>query len=205
MITKSTLFIVNDINQAVEELKLTLPIHSTRIIRNEEEGKNEFLIAHATKTIKEAFIATSNTKYIIICADSFRVEAQNSLLKVLEEPPKNIIFIIVTISKNSILPTILSRVAVKYQKTKKVIKEFKLNLAKLELKDLYTFLKENQRINKNDAKDVLESVMYSVSKQGIKLTQKELHAFSQSMKLLELNSRPINVLTTILLNIMLKR
>jgi len=205
MITKSTLLIVNDIDKSVEELSSTLPIHSIRIIKNEEEGKNEFLIAQARKTIKEAYIATSETKYIILCANSFRVEAQNTLLKVLEEPPRNIIFIIVTTSKTSILPTILSRVAVKYQKTSKIVSEFKLNLVKLELKDLYSFLKENQRINKNDAKDVVESVMYSINKNNIKLTQKELHSFSSAMKLLKLNSRPINVITTLLLNLMIKR
>jgi len=205
MITKSTLLIVNDIDKSVEELRSTLPIHSMRIIRNEEEGKNEFLIAQANKTIKEAYIATSEIKYIILCANSFRVEAQNSLLKVLEEPPRNIVFIIITTSKNSILPTILSRVAVKYQKTKKVLHEFKLNLAKLELKDLYIFLKENQRVNKNDAKEIVESIIYSINKNNIKLTQKELHSFSRAMKLLELNSRPINVLTTLLLNLLIKR
>ena len=205
MINKSTLLIVNDIDKAVEELSATLPRHSIRIIRNEEEGKNEFLRDQAKKTIKEAYIATSETKYIILCADSFRVEAQNSLLKVLEEPPKNIIFIIVTTSKTSILPTILSRVAVNYQKTKKTVSEFKLNLAKLELKDIYLFLKENQRINKIDAKDIVESIMYTINKNRIKLTQKELHSFSSAMKLLELNSRPINVITTLLLNLSIKR
>ncbi|MEA2019891.1 MAG: DNA polymerase III subunit delta' [Campylobacterota bacterium] len=205
MINKSTLLIVNDIDKSVNELYSTLPTHSIRIIKNEEEGKSEFLIAQAKKTIKEAYIATSEIKYIVLCGESFRVEAQNTLLKVLEEPPKNIIFIIVTTSKTSILPTILSRVAVKYQKTKKIVDEFKLNLAKLELKDLFAFLKENQRINKNDAKDIVESVMYSINKNNIKLTQKELHSFSSAMKLLELNSRPINVITTLLLNLTIKR
>ena len=42
------------------------------------------------KAIKEAYISAHNTKYILLCGDSFRVEAQNSLLKLLEEPPKNI-------------------------------------------------------------------------------------------------------------------
>lgn len=205
MINKSTLLIVNDIDKSVDELQSTLPIHSIRIIKNEDEGKNEFLMDQAKKTIKEAYIATSEMKYIILCAKSFRVEAQNRLLKVLEEPPRNIIFIIVTTSKTSILPTILSRVAVKYKKTKKIVNDFKLNLAKLELKDLYVFLKEHQRINKNDAKDVVESVMYSISKNNIRLTQKELHSFSSAMKLLELNSRPINVITTLLLNLTVKR
>ena len=202
---KSTLFIVNNVENSLNEIIQTLPKHSVRIIQNEEEGKNEFLLLQAQKTIKEAYIASSEVKYILLCGDSFRVEAQNAILKILEEPPKNVIFLIITISKNSILPTVLSRVQVKYQKTKKIVHEFKLNLQKLDLKDVYEFLKQNQRISKAESKEVVESILYSVNKNKIKLNQKELDSFSTAMKLLELNSRPINVLTTLLLNLMNKR
>ena len=78
-------------------------------------------------------------------------------------------------------------------------------MQKLELKDIYAYLKENQRISKSEAKNVVESILYSINKNNIQLTQKELHSFSTAMKLLELNSRPLNVLTTLLLNIMVKR
>ena len=205
MITTSTLYIVNDIDASLTQITSTLPKHSIRVIRNEEEGKNEFQLLQAQKAIKEAYIADNETKYICLCGDSFRIEAQNSLLKVLEEPPKNIVFIIITISKNAILPTILSRVQVKYNKSKKIVEEFALNVQKLELKDIYKYLKENQRISKSEAKNVVESILYSINKKNVKLTQKELHSFSTAMKLLELNSRPLNVLTTLLLNIMVKR
>ncbi len=205
MYQQSTLFIVNSVENAFTEISSTLPKHNVRIIKNEEEGKHEFLILQAQKAIKEAYIATSETKYIFLCGNSFRVEAQNSLLKVLEEPPRNIIFLIITTSKNSILPTILSRVQVKYLKTKKVIEPVDLNLQKLELKEVYTFLKQNQRVSKNDAKNIIESILYTINIQKVNLNQKELHSFSTAMKLLELNSRPINVLTTLLLNIISKR
>lgn len=205
MIRTSTLLIVNDIEKSLNETISMLPKHAVRIIRNEEEGKNEFQLLQAQKAIKEAYIADNTTKYICLCGESFRIEAQNSLLKVLEEPPKNIIFIMITTSKNSILPTILSRVQVKYTKTKKEVIDFDLNIQKLELKDIYKYLKQNQRISKNEAKNVVESILYSINKYNIKLKQKELHTFSTAMKLLELNSRPLNVLTTLLLNLMSKR
>lgn len=205
MINKSTLFIVNNIENSLEQITATLPQHSIRVIRNEEEGKNEFLIAHAHKAIKEAYIATSETKYIVLCGDSFGIPAQNALLKVLEEPPRNIIFLIITISKSAILPTILSRVEVKYQKTKKQLNEFELNLQRLELKDVYAYLKEHQRISKNEAKEVVESILFSIHKYRIPVTKKELDSLTTAMKLLELNSRPISVLTTVLLNLMQKR
>ena len=82
MIKTSTLFIVNDIDTSLSEITATLPKHSVRVIRNEEEGKNEFQLLQAQKAIKEAYIADNETKYIFLCGDNFRVEAQNSLLKV---------------------------------------------------------------------------------------------------------------------------
>lgn len=205
MINKSSLFVVNSIEQHLETLSSSLPKHSVRVIQNEEEGKTEFLLKEAKKAIKEAYIASNEIKYIFLCGESFGIEAQNSLLKVLEEPPKNIIFIIITNSKNSILPTVLSRLEVKYLKTKKLLNEFELDLRNLELKDIYRYLKDHQRATKHEAKEIVESILYSANKYKIKLNSKQLQSFSTAMKLLELNSRPISILTTLLLNLLQKR
>jgi len=205
MYDKSTLFIVNSVDQNLNQIIEHLPKHSIRIIRNEDEGKTEFQMLHAQKAIKEAYIATNELKYIVLCGDSFRIEAQNSLLKVLEEPPKNIIFLIITIAKNAILPTILSRVQLSYLKTKKNLKLIDLNLAKLDLKDIYTFLKHHQRVSKYDAKEIIESLLYTIHSNNIQLSKNTLESFTQSIKLIELNSRPLNVLTTLLLNIANKK
>lgn len=205
MINKSSLFVVNNIETHLESLVSSLPRHSVRIIQNEEEGKSEFLLKEAKKAIKEAYIASNEIKYIFLCGESFGIEAQNSLLKVLEEPPTNIIFVLITASKNSILPTVLSRLEVKYLKTKKILGEFELDLRQLELKDIYGYLKQNQRISKQEAKEAVESILYSANKYKIKLNAKQLQSFSTAMKLLELNSRPISILTTVLLNLLQKR
>jgi DNA polymerase-3 subunit delta' len=193
----STILIVNDIETTISELIPKYPLHSTRIIKNEE--KEEFQIAQATQAIKEAYIASNEKKYIFLCGTTFRKEAQNSLLKILEEPPRNVVFIIITNSKTSLLPTIYSRLPYKYLKKSLIKQESTLNLNKLDLKDIYNFLKENQKISKQEAKDIVESILLKVNNQKIKLSQKELEFFSKSIKLLELNSRPINVLTTLLL------
>ena len=196
-INHSSILIVNDIETTLSDLLPNYPIHSTRIIKNEE--KEEFLTAQAVQAIKEAYIASNETKYIFLCGSTFRKEAQNSLLKVLEEPPRNVVFIIITNSKTSLLPTIYSRLPYKYLKTSILKDESALNLNKLDLKDIYNFLKENQKISKNEAKQIVESILLKVNSQKIKLSAKELDFFSKSIKLLELNSRPINILTTLLL------
>ena len=204
-IQTSTILIVNEVEDVVKELVSSLPRHDTRIIQNEEEGKNDFLIAHARAAIAESYLSSSNTKYIILAGNSFSIEAQNSLLKVLEEPPRNIIFILISISKNALLPTIYSRLPLIYKKTRKQYLECPLDFQKLDLKDIYSFLKEHQRINKTEAKEIIESILMKIQKQNVKLTQKELQSFSTAMKLCELNSRPINILTTLLLNLITKR
>jgi DNA polymerase III subunit delta' len=196
-IDHSCILIVNDIELTLRELISKYPLHSTRIIKNEE--KDEFQITQANLAIKESYIASNDIKYIFLCGATFRKEAQNSLLKVLEEPPRNVVFIIITNSKTSMLPTIYSRLPYKYLKKSLLKNESLLNINKLDLKDIYNFLKENQKISKNEAKDIVESILLKVNNQKIKLSHRELDFFSKSIKLLELNSRPINVLTTLLL------
>ncbi len=201
----STILIVNDVEESALQVASTLPKHDVRIIKNEEEGKKDFLILHAKQVVKEAYIASERTKYIIFCGEAFTVEAQNSLLKILEEPPKNVVFIMITNSKSGILKTIFSRLPHHYLKTKKQRMSLSLDLAKMELKDIYQFIKEHQRIGKSEAKELIESLLVSANEKKIKLTSKELESFSVAMKLCELNSRPINILTTLLLSLLKKR
>jgi DNA polymerase III subunit delta' len=198
-IDKSTILIVNDIEKTLNDLLPFYSPHNIRIIKNED--KDEFQLLQATQAIKEAYIASNEDKYIFLCGSTFRKEAQNSLLKVLEEPPKNVIFIILTNSKSSILPTIYSRMPYKYMKTSLLKDEISLDIIKLDLKDIYIFLKEKQKISKTDAKNIIESILFKANKQNMKLTSSQLDLFSKASKLLELNSRPINILTTLLLSL----
>ncbi|MCG3650653.1 DNA polymerase III subunit delta' [Aliarcobacter butzleri] len=198
-IENSSILIVNNIEETLNLMLPKYPLHSVRVIKNEE--KEEFLIAQANETIKEAFIATSEKKYLFLCGSTFRKEAQNALLKILEEPPRNIVFILITNSKTSLLPTIYSRLPYKYLKKSEQKIESSLDLNRLDLKDIYTFLQENQKISKQEAKDIVESLLLKANNQKIKLSQKKLDFFSKAIKLLELNSKPINVLTTLLLHL----
>jgi len=198
-IDKSTILIVNDIDKTLNDLSVFYSPHSIRIIKNEE--KDEFQILQATNAIKEAYIASNENKYIFLCGSTFRKEAQNSLLKVLEEPPKNVVFIILTSSKSSILPTIYSRMPYNYMKNSLLKEEIPLDILKLDLKDIYMFLKDNQRISKNEAKNIVETILLKTTNQNIKLSTSKLDLFSKSTKLLDLNSRPINVLTSLLLSL----
>ena len=202
IVKNSSIFIVNSIEDSLSKILAVYPIHQTRVIKNEE--KDEFQIEQANKTLKEAYIASNETKYLFLCGATFRVEAQNALLKILEEPPKNIVFILLVSSKNSLLPTIYSRLP--YKNLKKVVEkdDIELNIKKLDLKDIYTFIKNNQKITKNEAINIVETILIKANKENVKLNQKELDIFFKSIKLLELNSKPTTVLTYLLLSILEK-
>ena len=202
IVKNSSIFIVNSIEDSLNKFLAIYPIHQTRVIKNEE--KDEFQIEQANKTLKEAYIASNETKYLFLCGATFRVEAQNALLKILEEPPKNIVFILLVSSKNSLLPTIYSRLP--YKNLKKVVEKdnIELNIKKLDLKDIYTFIKNNQKITKDEAINIVETILIKANKENVKLNQKELDIFFKSIKLLELNSKPTTVLTYLLLSILEK-
>jgi len=52
---------------------------------------------------------SGESKVFIISAHTFTFEAQNALLKLLEEPPRGTHFFIITQNSNNILPTLISR------------------------------------------------------------------------------------------------
>ena len=214
-ITNSTIItnqiiITNDIDSQIAYLQSILPKHFIRIITNDEKDEGdekayaEFKLDHAKLAIKEAFLASQQTKYIILAASVFNIYAQNSLLKVLEEPPKNIIFILVTNSKSTLLPTIHSRMQCIVKSKATRLKPSKFNFDKLDLKSVYDFLQENQRISKSDAKELLESLYLSLLQSNKIPTKNQLDSFSRAIKLIELNSRPINVLNALFLKLLLK-
>lgn len=200
IISSSTILVVNSVDEALNSLLPNYPIHNIRVIKNEE--KDEFQIAQANMTIKEAYIASNETKYIFLCGATFRVEAQNSLLKILEEPPRNVVFIIIVSSKNSLLPTIYSRLP--YKNLKKTVKKesLNLNLKKLDLKDVYIFLKDNQKLTKDEAINIVETILIDINSHNIKLSSKDLDIFYKAIQLLKLNSKPTNVLTYLLLTLL---
>jgi DNA polymerase-3 subunit delta' len=68
------------------------------------------------ETQRRASISPQNGKYKIIIiddADYLNVASQNALLKTLEEPPRNVIIIIIVSNPEKLLPTIVSRCYIK--------------------------------------------------------------------------------------------
>lgn len=164
--------------------------------------KDDFLVEDAKAVIAEAFIAEASQKIIALGAKSFNLICQNSLLKILEEPPRNIVFILCVPSKTTLLPTIRSRMPVKvFHREQKDIKSG-LNFSKLTIKDVYEFLSKHRRLEKREAAALIESIGNEALHCGVKLKGEDLKLFGTLLQLAHLNSRAQTLLSTQLLTIL---
>ncbi|BAF70247.1 DNA polymerase III subunit delta' [Nitratiruptor sp. SB155-2] len=154
--------------------------------------ESEIKLELAKEAIKEAFIATKEKKYILLFGNRFNIYAQNALLKVLEEPPKNVCFILISKAKSTFLPTILSRLPVVKEKSKEAQE---IDLEKFDLEILYELVKRKD-ITKVEAKELIKSMLKFALKNGYPLSQREMDYFSNALHLIELNTNISNVLIT---------
>lgn len=141
---------------------------------------DEFKIADAKEVINEAYVYEE--KVIAIIAKIFNIQAQNALLKILEEPPKGVEFVILTQNKNALLPTIRSRMQVINAICKTPIAQLELDLKNLTLESIYQFLKTLDHLPRTQAKDVIQSLLKSIQLLNLKLPQKELDFFNTAME-----------------------
>ncbi len=163
---------------------------------------DEFKVENAAAIIKEAYIAESENKYIILSALTYNIYAQNALLKLFEEPPRNIVFIILTRSKNALLPTIRSRLPQKVLTVQKEEPPLELDIAHLDLEKIFDFLAKHRRIAKEELKEIIQKLLYeSVIQNSIKLNSHELEMFDKTLELSALNSKGQNLLAYLLLTI----
>ncbi len=196
-LSSNTIIIGDDFQKIKDEIFLNLDSKLIKIFE-----KEEFLLEDAKSVTKEAYIKEEKNKYIIILAKSFNVYAQNSLLKILEESPKNTIFIIVSNSKSNFLPTIRSRLPILNLKQSKKERILEINLLKMSLKDIFEFVKAHQRVSKSELKELLQDIFYeAVHKYSMKFDEKELEVFENALRLAELNTRAPFLLNLVLATI----
>ncbi|WP_149717635.1 DNA polymerase III subunit delta' [Campylobacter concisus] len=171
---------------------------------------DDFLLENTKEVIAEAYIAEKDEKILVINANSFRTEAQNALLKIIEEPPRNIKFIIVTQSKNLLLPTVRSRMLIENNLIKKPKVTLDLNLKTLSLKELTSFIDQKiadeqaQKFGKNELKELVGIIVTKAVDSGYKFSGDEMDYFFSLIKLADLNAKSHAVLTPLLLTIFQK-
>lgn len=172
-----------------------LPFRSVRFVCD------DFKIEDAKEVIAEAYKSEETTKTLILGAKSFTIPAQNALLKILEEPPRNIVFVLIAPTKSTFLPTVRSRLSLSVETSYKERLSLNIHLSSLDLNGLFSFVKEYDRLKKHEAKELIEALMYQAScVEKLSLTTAQLEGFDKAFRLLELNGRMQTVLVMVLMN-----
>lgn len=86
--------------------------HPDITVTSPEDGKKNITVAQIRSLRNEAYVKphmANGRAFVIDMADTMNEQAQNALLKVLEEPPGNIVFILIAESKAAFLETVISR------------------------------------------------------------------------------------------------
>jgi DNA polymerase-3 subunit delta' len=164
----SKIIVTNDLEKLVEEINA-----------DEKIVVDEFKVEHVNLLKEISYLTSKNKKVILIAAKKYNLISQNALLKILEEPPKNTDFILVTTSKYGIIDTIKSRLPIEIKKYD-IKKEININLRKINNELILKLLKEDFQ------KDEIKFIIYKlIEKKDLK--DKEFEVLSSAVKMLELN------------------
>ena len=176
-----------------------------RIVKVLEEEK-AFGVDDAKEVIAKAYMASEETTVIILSAKVFSPVVQNKLLKVIEEPPKNTEFILLTSSKATILGTIRSRLPITVLSEVKEEEALGLELAQLSLSSVYEFIQEHKRTNAKEMTLIVEHIAKeAMVSGGYNLDEKTLSLFSECYVALDMGSPPQFVLTALLLKLLARK
>ncbi len=190
------ILIASDIHAQFERLKEELK--PNRVVGFIED---EFKVEHSKAVIEESYISESQIKYIILGANNFNAISQNALLKLLEEPLRNIEYIIISPTKSNLLPTVRSRMPIIKGEVVKEVQKVALNLSKVDYAEVFAFLKANERAKKSEAKAIVEGLFYRATvEEKLILKESQLQNFQSAYKLLELNARPLSVLSMLIMS-----
>lgn len=181
--------------RSLEIQKNLLPLRCVLFLRE------DFKIEDAKEVISEAYKSESQTKTLILGAKSFTVPAQNALLKILEEPPPNIAFILLAPNKSTFLPTVRSRMSLSQEHTEKQYEPMLLSLRTLDLSSMFSWIKEHEKAKKHEAKELIENLFHHAAHvEGLALTTAQIEGFDKAYRLIELNARVQSVLVMVLMN-----
>ncbi len=172
--------ITNDIDKYLENLK------ADEIIR-----KDEIKVEDVTYIKEKSYITARNKRLIVIAAEKFNIYAQNALLKLIEEPPENVEFLIVTNSKYTLIDTILSRV---FLEKKYFEKERDFNLERITNEYILDIL--NSDLDKMQIKEIL----YSIVKEK-ELNEEQMKIITEAVKMIELNQDKEAVTALVMLSL----
>ena len=133
------------------------------VINQDETALKIEEIREVIKKVIEKPIISKNKVYIINAADKMTREAQNCLLKTLEEPPEYMTMILIVSNENALLTTIKSRCT-------------KITFNKLSNDEIRRYIREKTEIPENEINEQLINIFDgSIKKANKVLSNKELY------------------------------
>ncbi len=186
-----------------EVIILKKKLHDFRVVVFMEDS---FKIEHAKAVIAEAYISESDKKYILLAAKTFNSISQNALLKLLEEPPRNICFIMIVQSKSVLLSTVRSRLPILKNSIQHKQISAEINFTKIDNEIIFAFLKANERLKKDEAKELLQALYFRATVvDKLILNKYQLECFEKGYQLLELNAQTQPILALVLMSFTVNR
>ena len=202
MTLSSQVIISQNLEETLLKLKALISDETFTSIVKEDN----FLLEDASLVIEKAYIASEKQHIIVLGAKHFSPLVQNKLLKVIEEPPKNKIFILLTQSKASILDTIRSRLPLSVEKQDKTEDSLGLDLSTLSLATVYMFVQQHKRSDVNMMKIIIEQISKeAIKSQAYSLDKQSLTLLSSAYRALDMGSPPSFILHTVLLKLLAKK
>ena len=178
----SKIIITDDYDRTIEEIK------PDEIVRVDE------LKIEDVKIIRDlAYIAEKHKKVILIAAEKYSVVSQNALLKLFEEPPKNIDFILLAKSKYALLDTIKSRLILQTKIYNNNI-HCDIDISSVTNDKILELLLQD--LDNNEIK----ALIYKILKEK-NLNEEQMEILSNAIKMIELNIDKKAVLIMIMLGI----
>jgi len=202
IILSSQVIITSDIEGTISKLEALKRTESfVKIVK-----EDAFLVEDAKLAIEKAYMASEETSIIILAAKIFSPIVQNKLLKVIEEPPKNKEFIIISPSKSTILATIKSRLPIIVLSEDKEDEDLGLDLKQLSLDTVYAFIQSHKRTDSKVMKQLVERISKeAIASQSYNLDETTLTLFSNAFKALDVGSPSQFVLNTLLLKLLARK
>lgn len=165
--------------------------------------EEKFLVEDVKEAFSKAYLTSENITVIILFAKTFSDIVQNRLLKILEEPPKNKAFILITENKSTLLDTVLSRLPLSTYAYDNEKIDIELDIDNLSLALVYMFVQKHKRSSNKEAQVLIQEISkkamlsdrYDVDKSALEI-------FSKSFIALDLGSPTPFVLSTLLLKLL---
>ncbi|MEF3191044.1 MAG: hypothetical protein K6347_00635 [Campylobacterales bacterium] len=200
---RGILWIPSSLEEAQSQLSSLLATSRHRFFPGEEKVR-DFLIDDAHAMIAEAAIASPEPKYLIAIATNYRQEAQNALLKLLEEPPSNVRLILVGLRQSFFLPTIRSRLlCIRPQKREQHKVISRIDPLRLDLKTIDEEIGLSASMSKEELKEWIAALFARCAQIPSRLCSDRdlLDLFAEAMRLSDLNVSAQLVVSVLLLKL----